>query len=437
MNRRTLLAAAGTGAAAALHANTAQAQRKSAFPKGFLWGAGTAAYQVEGNNVASDIWLAENVQPTMFTEHSGDADNSFELWPTDLDLVRGLGLNSYRFSLEWARIEPEPGMISIAMLDHYKAMIDGCRARNLTPVVTFNHFTVPCWVAARGGWSNPEAPMLFARFCDRAARHLAPGIGFATTLNEPNTVNLIGQAFPPQFLELLRAMNAAAGRACDASSFQIAMLPDPEMLPAVQKNLLAAHRAGRAAIKAARGDLPVGVSLAMPDDEAVGPDSLRDAMRKAHYGAWIEAVKDDDFLGVQNYDRVRWDNKGIMAPPAGATLNLTGREVYPPSLANAVRYAHTASGLPIMVTEHGIVTGQNDDALRAAFIPHALADLQAVISDGVPVLGYMHWSLLDNFEWVFGYKYHYGLFSVDRTSFARSAKPSAAIYGAIARRNAA
>src|ERR1700758_1784143 len=139
IDRRTVLAAVSAGAAAtALAAKGAAAAPAGRFPKGFLWGAATAGHQIEGNNVASDNWLVENVKPTVFKEPSGDACNSFELWPRDLDLVRDLGLNTYRFSLEWSRIEPEPGQFSIAMLDHYKAMIEGCRTRGLTPMVTFN-----------------------------------------------------------------------------------------------------------------------------------------------------------------------------------------------------------------------------------------------------------------------------------------------------------
>ena len=106
---------------------------RTAFPAGFFWGAATAGHQVEGNDVNDDVWFLENVQPTIFAEQSGDADNSFELWATDLDLAKSLSLNTYRFSLEWARIEPEPGLYSIAMLDHYKNIIDACRGARASP----------------------------------------------------------------------------------------------------------------------------------------------------------------------------------------------------------------------------------------------------------------------------------------------------------------
>jgi beta-glucosidase len=434
IDRRTLLAAgAALAAAPAWAAKKPKPLFTPAFPAGFLWGTATAGHQVEGNNVNSDTWLLENVKPSLFAEPSGDAINSFELWPRDLDLVKGLGLNTYRFGIEWARIEPEPGMFSIAMLDHYKAMIDGCRERGLIPMVTFNHFTTPRWFAAQGGWTNPGSPELFARYCDRAARHLGANIGHATTLNEPNLMNLLAIILPPQVWPVNRAMTEAAARATGSAKFTAGNAANPEDVEAMTTNMVAAHKAGRAAIKAVRPDLPVGVSLAMMDDQAAGKDSLRDAMRAKLYGRWLQAARGDDFLGVQNYERSVWDSKGKLPPPAGAKLNHSGAEVYAPSLAGAVRYAHQATGLPIIVTEHGV--GTDDDSIRAELIPAALKELKAAMDEGVPVRGYIHWSLADNFEWIFGYKVHFGLHSVDRTSFARTPKPSAAVLSAIARRN--
>lgn len=435
LNRRALLAAGAFLPPLAAIAQTALNHR---FPDGFLWGAATAGHQVEGNNVNSDVWALENVRPTAYAEPSGDAANSFELWPTDLDLVRGLGLNSYRFSLEWARIEPEPGRFSIAMLDHYQAMIDGCRARGLTPVVTFNHFTTPRWFAAAGGWANPRSPALFARYCERAAKQLAASIGYATTLNEPNLAGLLGLLLPPGIGDRLlasdRAMSQAGARAYDVAKFQAGNAIWIEDVPSTAAHLLAAHRAGRQAIKAIRPALPVGVSLAIADDQAVGHDSLRDAMRAKLYGRWLDAVRGDDFVGVQNYQRQVWNDKGRLPVPPGAPTNDSGSEVYPASLAGAVRYAYAASGVPIIVTEHGVQAA--DDRIRARLIPAALTALKQAMDEGVPVKGYMHWSLIDNYEWGFGYGPKFGLHSFDHTTFIRTAKPSAAVLGGIARRNA-
>lgn len=439
-DRRTFLgavAAASAGAFALPGAARAAGGFNPRFPDGFLWGAATAAYQVEGNNVNSDVWAMEHARPTVYAEPSGDAANSFALWPVDMDLVKRLGLNSYRFSLEWARIEPARGQFSLAMLDHYKAMIEGCRARGLTPVVTFNHFTTPIWFAAQGGWSNPESPALFARFCERAARHLAAGIGYATTLNEPNLSGVLDLVLPgdigKRLLDADKAMQAAAAREHGVARFlpgNPLYVADPQ---AVQAHLIAGHKAGRDAIKAVRPDLPVGVSLAIIDDQASGAHSLRDAMRDKLYRPWLEAARGNDFVGVQNYERTIWDDKGRLPPPAGAEANDAGAEIYPPSLADVVRYAHEVSGVPVMLTEHGVNAA--DDNKRVRLIPAALTELKRAIDDGVPVLGYMHWSLIDNYEWVFGYGPKFGLCTLDRTTFERTPKPSATLLGAIARRN--
>jgi beta-glucosidase len=436
IDRRTILAAAP--ALLAVKAFGAAKQPNKTFPTGFLWGAATAGHQVEGNNVTSDTWFLENIKPTVFAEPSGDACNSFELWERDLDLVKQLGLNSYRFSIEWARIEPEQGLVSMAMLDHYKAMIEGCRKRGLTPLVTYSHFTAPRWFAAQGGWTNPQAPGLFARFAERATRHLGAEIGYVTTFNEPNLPLLLKMLLPPPVFEAQRAMLDAAARASGTPRFVASNAVNADDIPALTTNLIAGHKAAKAAIKGVRPDLPVGVSLAMIDDQAVGRDARkRDAVRSELYGQWLEAARGDDYLGVQNYERKRYDAKGAMPAPADARRNFVGTEVYPLSLAGAVRYAHAVTGNPIMVSEHGVgLGGENeDDALRSWFITESLAGLKGAIDDGVPVKGYMHWSLLDNFEWIFGYRPRFGLVAVDRKTFERKPKASAAVYGAIAQRN--
>ncbi|MEZ0243811.1 MAG: family 1 glycosylhydrolase [Sphingomonas sp.] len=424
--RREVIAGGASLAALSILPTAARAAAKGGFPKGFIWGASTAGHQVEGNNVNSDIWFAEHVTPTVFAEPSGDAANSFELWPVDLGLVKKLGLNSYRFSLEWARIEPEPGMFSIAMLDHYKRMITGCREMGIRPIVTFNHFAAPTWFAARGGWLNPEAPALFGRFCDRAARHLAAGIDHALTLNEPNLAGVLQELLPPGLFAADKAMTEAAAKKLGVERFSPGnslYLSDPAT---TQRHLLEAHSQGRAAIKAVRGDLPVGVSLAVLDEQEGEPGSGRDAARERRYGAWLRHVRGDDFLGVQNYERTVWGKNGPIPAPANAKRNTMGSEVYAPSLAGAVRYCHSVAQVPIMVTEHGV--GTDDDTLRAWLIPAALDELKKVMDEGVPVKGYCHWSLIDNFEWVFGYKIHFGLHTLDRQTFARTPKPSASVY---------
>jgi beta-glucosidase len=433
LNRRKMIAGiAASLAVSRMQTSMAKQNSSPSFPQKFLWGAASAGHQTEGNNVSSDTWALEQAKPTVFAEPSGDANNSFELWQQDMDLVKGLGLNSYRFSLEWARIEPEPRQISIAMLDHYRAMVDGCVARGLTPVVTFNHFTVPRWFAAHGGWTNRDAPKVFAGFCERAARHMATGIGYATTLNEPDILRILRGILPPPMWDQQRKMLEAAGRAAGTEHFVAANAANLEDIETMLPLMIEGHRLGRAAIKSVRSDLPVGVSLAMLDDQAVGANSVRDKVRADLYGAWLDAAKNDDFLGVQNSERAQYDSKGRLPPPNAAS-GIMSAEYYPASLANAVRYAHQMTKLPILVTEHGVNT--EDDTVRAKLIPDALTELKKAMDGGVPVKGYIHWALLDNYEWIFGYKPRYGLFAVDHTSFKRTPKPSASVLGAVARRN--
>jgi len=431
-DRRTVMAAP----AAALVASAASASTRSggaSFPAGFLWGAATAGHQVEGNNVNSDQWLFETVEPRLPKTASGDACNSFELWPQDLDLVRDLKLNCYRFSIEWSRIEPEPGMFSIAMLDHYKAMIQGCLARGLSPVVTLCHFTTPRWFAAAGGWTNDRSPALFARYCDRAIRHLGQGIRYVTTFNEPNNALLLQSVLPAPFWQALRTTLANCAKASGGTHFTVGNTVLPEDVASITRNMLAAHALGKQAIKAVLPHLPVGVTLAILDDQAVGADSVRDARRETFYGPWLRAASNDDYVGVQNYERAVWDHAGKLPTPPGVPTNYVGVEVYPASLANAVRYAYEQAKVPILVTEHGVATP--DDRLRVNLIPAALTHLKAAIDDGIPVKGYIQWSLIDNYEWGGDERAQFGIAKVDRQTFRRTPKPSAGVLSAIAARN--
>jgi beta-glucosidase len=407
------------------------------FPPGFRWGAATSGHQTEGGNTRSDTWFLEQVRPTVFREPSGQACNSYQLWREDVGLVAGLGLDAYRFSVEWARVEPAEGEFSAKALAHYRAVVDGCLAAGIAPVLTYNHFTAPHWFARRGGWLDPAAPALFARYCGLVTEHLGDGVAFAVTLNEPNLPRLLSWLpIPAAVRELERATLAAASSAAGVPRYRVGNVVLAEEMDAMADGMAAGHRAARDAIKARRPGLPLGLSLAIVDDQVVGDDaSVRDRKRAEVYGRWLELAREDDFVGVQNYERARYDGAGPVPPPPGAALNQLGSsDIYPLSLAGAVRYAHAAAGIPVLVTEHGL--GHRDDALRAALIEPALAGLLDAIEDGVPVLGYLHWSLLDNFEWVFGFDVRFGLHEVDRETFARTPKPSAAVYAAIARAHA-
>ncbi|RFA08214.1 beta-glucosidase [Subtercola boreus] len=400
------------------------------FAPDFLWGVATAGHQVEGDNNTSDTWFLEHVTPTIFRDPSGRACNSWELWQTDLDLAAGMGLNAFRFSVEWARIEPSPGEFSEEALAHYEALIDGCLARGLAPVVTFSHFTSPHWFAARGGFLDPESADLFARYCGIVMDRFGDRIALAVTFNEPNLCQMLSWAnLPPFIADLERATLEAAARAAGVSCYRVGNVMLPEDFAAMTEGMTRAHLAAKAAIKARRPSLPVGLSIAIVDDVALpGGEELRDRKRAEVYDHWLDLARADDFIGVQNYERLTYDASGEVSLPTGTPVNEQGTAVEPDSLRGAVAYAFARSGVPVFVTEHGISAA--DDTLRAGFIEPSLAGLGQAMAAGIPVLGYCHWSLMDNFEWIFGYSRHLGLHSVDFTTFERTPKPSAAAYAA-------
>lgn len=397
----------------------------------FLWGVATSGHQIEGGNRDSDTWFAEHVSPTVFREPSGPAVDGFHRWREDLDLVAGMGLSAYRFSVEWSRVEPVEGEFSDAALNHYSAIVDRCLELGLAPVVTYNHMTAPHWFAMRGGWLDPGSADAFARYCGVLTDRIGDRIAYALTLNEPNLPRLLSWVPIPDFVrDLERATLDAAGKAAGVDRYRLANVAVPEEFGALEDGMAAGHTAGKAAIKGRRPDLPVGLSLAVVDDQAVGDPTVRDRKRSEVYGRWLRLVRDDDFVGVQNYERARYDANGLLPPEEGADGQLFS-EVYPPSLGNAVRYVHAETSVPVFVTEHGLAT--EDDSRRVAFLGPALDGLREAIAEGVPVLGYLHWTLLDNFEWIFGYDIKLGLVEVDRETFARTPKASAAEYARLVR----
>jgi beta-glucosidase len=405
----------------------------SSFPADFLWGVATAGHQNEGDNVDSDTWFLENVTPSVFQERSGKAANGWELWESDLDLVAGMNLNAYRFSVEWARVEPVEGEFSEEALAHYEALVDGCLARGLAPIVTFNHFTSPHWFAARGAWLDAEAASLFARYCDVVMDRFGDRIRLAVTFNEPDLPEMLTWADLPSFIaDLERATLAAAEKDAGVERYRAGNVMLQEDFAGMREGMTAAHLAGKAAIKARRSDLPVGLSIAMCDDVAApGGETLRDRKRAEVYDYWLRLASDDDFVGVQNYERLVYGPDGLLPASEGAVLNGMGTPVDPDSLRGAVEYAHAVSGVPVLVSEHGVSTP--DDSIRAGFIAPSLDGLARAIADGVPVLGYCHWTLMDNFEWIFGYGPKLGLHEVDRETFERTPKPSAGVYAELVR----
>jgi len=400
------------------------------FPKGFLWGAATAAHQVEGNNVNSDTWVLEHVQPTIFAEPSGDACDHYHRYADDIRLLARLGFNTYRFSIEWARIEPERGFYSRAEIDHYRRVLATCHENNVKPMVTFHHFTCPRWFAGMGGWENPDAAGLFTRYCERASSHLGDLISAATTFNEPNLAMLL--RWMPFDLggDAAAGMTRAAARGIGSDKFSWFLGGEAKRQ---QEHMLAAHERAFTAIKASAGKAPVGVNLAMSDDQAAGAESGRDRKREEAYGPWLRAAAKSDFVGVQCYTRARVGRDKDLPAEQGVEVTQMGYEFWPEALEQTIRYAAAQTKVPVYVTENGI--GTEDDTRRIEYIRRALAGVRNCLRDGIDVRGYIHWSLMDNFEWTMGYRPKFGLLAVNRKTQERRPKPSAAFLGEMARRN--
>lgn len=403
------------------------------FPERFLWGAGTSAHQVEGGNVYNDSWVLEHVRGGPYVEPSGDACDHYHRYRDDIALLAELGLNTYRFSLEWSRIEPEEGEFSRAALEHYRRVLAACHEYGITPMVTFHHVTSPRWLAAAGGWEANDTPERFGRFCGRVMAHLGDLIPFACTINEAN---------------LPRVLAAGAGLERDDSqgwwreaAGAVACSDPDRFVPFVyaasergRETIMAAHRSALQAIKSVSGDAVVGITLALHAFEAApGGNARMEALRRWCEDEFLEAIEGDDYVGVQTYTRLRIGRDGVLPAEEGVERTQMGYEYWPDALEASIRRAVEVTGLPVIVTENGIAT--DDDTRRVEFIERAVGGVARCLEDGLDVRGYVYWSALDNFEWILGYRPTFGLIAVDRRTQERTVKPSARRLGEIARQN--
>jgi beta-glucosidase len=416
------------------------------FPDGFLWGTATSAHQVEGGNSNSDWWAWELKPGSPCREPSGAAIDHYNRYPQDVALLAGLGFNTYRFSVEWARIEPAEGTFDQAELDHYRAMVAAVRASKLIPVVTLNHFALPVWVAAKGAWLADATPVLFERYVRRVVEAFGESVEWYCTINEPGVVAfggyMGGLGFPPGKHGVANWRGASS-------------------------RLIDAHRRARAAIKELRPGARVGMTHSMQEWESnAGGRPAMEYARSQSEDIYLEAARDDDFVGIDTYTRtvlelprpIGWLTRAALSvgpierlavsamvsrqvsggftndPRKGIRRTQMGYEYRPTAVAATVRrVAELLPGKPIVVAEHGVAA--TDDAERIEFITEGLKALHPLISEDIPLLGYIHWSAFDNFEWALGYAMEFGLIAVDRTTQERKLKPSASFLGEIARTN--
>jgi beta-glucosidase len=382
----------------------------------FLWGASTAPHQVEGNNINSDWWEIENTPGVPFPDRSGDADDSFHRYGEDMRLLAEAGLNAYRFGFEWARIQPEEDMFSRAMLDHYRRMVDTAIELGIEPVVTLQHFTSPRWFAHDGGWESPHAVDRFRRYVEYVSPALE-GVNWVCTINEPNMMalfNVLAKLYQPG-AEIPEGQNPTS--------------PPPDIR--IGQIFANAHRAARDALHE-HTDAKVGWTIAQ---QALEPTpGNEDVFERVHHvweGFYLGVSRDDDFVGVQSYTSQTVGPDGPNPHPQSADNTITGWAYRPDALGISLRRAwNEAGGIPLLVTENGIATA--DDDRRIAYTSEALRHLKSAVDDGIDVRGYLHWTLLDNYEWG-DYRPTFGLIGVDRQTFARTPKPSLAWLGKVAK----
>jgi len=411
------------------------------FPAGFLFGAATSSHQLDGGAGLSDWSRFEGESGRIARgERSGTATGHRDRVAEDVGLLAATGANAYRFSVEWARLEPAAGQVDEAEWDRVRDEVRRLRASGITPMATLLHFTLPAWLADRGGLLAPGFADLFGRFAGEAARRLAPEVDLFCTVNEPNVQVFNGYldgVWPPgvrsprkawlAFEALLRGHSAAV-RAIRA------LAPRATSGPAV--NLMQFEPASRGS---ALDWLAAWVAAAAFDWsflDALATGRMRPLPGHGLRGVPLPELRGTtDWIGVNYYTRslVRFSPgaPGFLArePGPGPRSDL-GWEIRPAGLLSLLRQAWTRYRLPLYVTENGIADAA--DNRRPAFLRAHLQAVGRALADGVPVRGYFHWSLLDNFEWADGFAPRFGLYAVDYATLARTPRPSVAAFHAAA-----
>jgi len=409
----------------------------------FLWGVSTSAYQIEG--AAENDWTEWERQGRLHSSDSrcGKASGHTEKWRSDLSLLPTIGANAYRYSIEWSRLEPRPGEFDESALELERERARYLEQLSIHPVVTLHHYTHPLWFWREGGWENPRSVDWFRRLAERVGAAL-PGVRTWVTLNEPIVFVLggyLGGMIPPG-----QKSFASAARALE--------------------HLLRAHAEAAASLAERPGGARAGIAHNMLDfapdrADSVLDNKLVDAGERLYNRSVVEALGTGEvhwsfpgegkavfsipelprvtgFFGVNYYSRVHLRFRGLPGAvgeffyrdPRGRGLTDMGWEIHPEGLDRVLRDA-AKTGLPIIVTENGIATG-NDRHRRTFLHEHALI-VGHYLDAGMPIEGYFYWSLLDNFEWLEGFRPRFGLFEVDYATFARRRRPSADLFASLGR----
>lgn len=375
------------------------------FPKDFLWGSATSAYQVEGGIHNSD-W--SKIHP------AGRACGHYNRYERDFDLLRELGQNAYRFSIEWSRIEPQEGKFDEKEIAHYGKVLEALRARGIKSMVTLHHFTNPAWLAQRGGWANSKVVFYFSRFAEKMLEEHGDLVDFWITINEPLIYAWKGYVEGTWFPKK----------------------KNPILFLRVLQNQIAAHKKMYEIFH--RAKVQVGIAKNNQFFEPYNSKSLLDrAVVSATDWLWnrwfLDRIKNHlDFIGLNYYfhNRIQfpWRQRN-----ENRIVSDIGWEIYPEGVYHILLELNRY-GKPIFITENGLADA--GDVLRKDFIRDHLSWTNKAIREGVDVRGYFHWSLMDNFEWDKGFGPRFGLVEIDYKTLERKIRPSARYYAQICRANA-
>jgi len=390
------------------------------FPKGFFWGAATSAYQVEGDNLNCDWWEWE--KRIGLQEVSGQACRHYHLYKQDFALARSLNHNAHRLSIEWSRIEPEEGKFSQQEIGHYRDVILSLKELNIEPIVTLHHFTNPLWFAKLGGWLNKNAPRYFLRYVENIAQALGDKVNYWVTINEPMVyvyhAYILG-AWPPQKRSFFKAKKVTHNLATAhiraykliRSIYQRRNLAFPSV--SIAQNLQAF----------------ISCSPTLKNKLSV---FLKDKSFNFEFLERLVRYRALDFIGVNYYTRSLvdvegWGMKNLLLDTCKKnhsvlTKNSMGWDIYPEGLYHLLLKLKKYR-LPMFILENGICT--EDDNARWDFIAAHLKHMHRAMTEGAKILGYIYWSLLDNYEWDKGFGPHFGLIEVDCNSYKRTVRESA------------
>lgn len=404
-------------------------------------GAATAAHQVEGNNTNSDIWTLEQMKYGGYPEKSGIAADHYHRYKEDIQLMKKAGLSAYRFSLEWARIEPSEGCWDEGEMKHYLDVIHFCKENKIEPILTLHHFSSPKWLIMKGGWESEYVIKAFEDYTRYVCSFLKnENIRYICTLNEANMGNLISIFVKQAMMQKSKNQKEALQVGLNINEIAKSELEkrkenqtvfgvdDPAVFvsPRSKKGNQIIMEAHKSAVKTIHSMLPevkVGLTLSLRDVQAAeGGEKAAQKEWYEEFEQFLPAIQSDDFLGVQNYTRAVFGADGELPPEQGMELTQMGYEFYPQGLGNVIKKVSQQYFGEILVTENGIAT--DDDKRRIEYIRQALLSIKKCIDSGIRIKGYLYWSLLDNFEWQSGYAMRFGLVGVDRKTLQRMPRES-------------